>query len=205
MCIRDRRWPVSRRTGQRTGSSRPANRSGRFGPCGLAVQETARPRRTPARAKRTVRSGLAELLKLDVAKLVNDGHLSLFAAGDDENNPDDAPQAAAEDRDDRVQHVVDRLALDQNSLEVALRLDPAAARGSTLQLLSEHRLAFVGRAPGRAEPAFRLFRLVRPGRAIPVALLAGGIRILKPSRRSLLAGSRSRGVRRDAHLGRRRD
>ena len=63
---------------------------------------------------------LSELLKLNVAKLVNDDHLPLFAAGDSHDDPRDAPQAARKDRDDGVKDVVHRLAFNEDGLVITL-------------------------------------------------------------------------------------
>ena len=63
---------------------------------------------------------LSELLQLSVAELVNDDHLPLFAAGDGQDDPNDAPQPARKDRDDGVKGVVDRLAFHEDDLVVVL-------------------------------------------------------------------------------------
>jgi hypothetical protein len=63
---------------------------------------------------------LSELLKLHIAKLIDNDHLPLFATGNGEDDPDDSPQQAGKNREDRVKGVIDGLALDEDGLIVTL-------------------------------------------------------------------------------------
>lgn len=114
------RRPVTRWNRQRSGTcTEPRTTRGRF----------TRGRRTvaakPAEESRIAVAAaaelrLSELLKLHVAKLVNDDHLPLFATGNGHDDPNDAPQTTRKDRDDGVKGVVHRLAFNEDGLVVAL-------------------------------------------------------------------------------------
>lgn len=61
---------------------------------------------------------LAQMLDVNVAKFVHQEQLPLFATGESHDQPNYAPQQASEDCQDRVEHMVDRLAQDHDRLEV---------------------------------------------------------------------------------------
>lgn len=80
---------------------------------------------------------LAEILPVDISKVVHDQLVSLLSASRNQYRPHDSPYETSENRENGMERVVDWLALDQNGLEVRLRLDPEATRRRLLKLLGK--------------------------------------------------------------------
>ena len=78
--------------------------------------------------RRVRRDQQLDLLHRGVAVLVHDDHAALLAAEDGERDPDRRPERERDQREDQVERVVDGLALDDDGLKVALRLDARASR-----------------------------------------------------------------------------
>lgn len=114
------RRPVARWNRQSSGiRTEPRTTRGRSTPGLLAAAaKPADESRTTVAAAAALR--LSELLKLNVAELVNDDHLPLFAAGDGQDYPNDAPEPTRKDRNDGVEGVVHRLAFNEDGLVVTL-------------------------------------------------------------------------------------
>lgn len=136
------RWPVARWIGQRSGRGRRQSTSDSPAAGSWAAAESAPlASRTPAAAV----LGLTEFLPKDIAKLIHHHHLTALPAGRGDDRPDDPPKEAGEDREDRVEGVVDGLSFHEDCLKVVLRLDPKSPSRRRLKLLGEDDLSFVSR------------------------------------------------------------
>lgn len=74
---------------------------------------------------------------MDVSEIIHNQLVALFPTGRGNDCPDNSPDQTGKDREDRVEGVINRLALNEDCLEVGLRLNPQATRCRLLKLLGE--------------------------------------------------------------------